>query len=51
MARNFLKERSSFLNMQGSYRPTLLAIYYMSWKGGSICLESNAKSREYIMLT
>ena len=24
MARNFLKERSSFLNMQGSYRPTLL---------------------------
>ena len=29
MARNFLKERSSFLNMQGSYRPTLLAIYYL----------------------
>ena len=26
MARNFLKERSSFLNMRGSYRPTLLAI-------------------------
>ena len=29
MARNFLKERSSFLNMRGSYRPTLLAIYYL----------------------
>ena len=28
MTRNFLKERSSFLNMRGSYRPTLLAILF-----------------------